>query len=61
MTNILDILNKYYLDLYIAKGVDIGTLQEETLAATLALGIGTSRATGFGHTKITTPTSGIQL
>lgn len=54
-------LNKYYLDLYIAKGVDTGTLQEETLAITLALGIGTSRTTGFEHTKITTPTSEVQL
>ncbi|MEM0285408.1 MAG: CRISPR system precrRNA processing endoribonuclease RAMP protein Cas6 [Sulfolobales archaeon] len=54
-------LNKHYLDLYTAKGVDTGALLEETFATALALGVGTSRATGFGHTKITTPTSGIQL
>ncbi|MEM1831177.1 MAG: hypothetical protein QXJ97_06560 [Desulfurococcaceae archaeon] len=51
-------LNKHYLDLYTAKSVDTEALLEETFATALTLGIGTSRATGFGHTKITTPTSG---
>lgn len=51
-------LNKHYLDLYAAKGVGIEALLEETFATTLALGTGTSRATGFGHTIISIPTSG---
>ncbi|MEM3964275.1 MAG: CRISPR system precrRNA processing endoribonuclease RAMP protein Cas6 [Thermofilaceae archaeon] len=51
-------LNKHYLDLYTTTGIDTEALLEETFATALTLGIGTSRATGFGHTKITTPTSG---
>jgi len=47
-------LNKHYLDLYTAKGMNTEALLEETFATALTLGIGTSRATGFGHTKITT-------
>ncbi|MEM0239687.1 MAG: hypothetical protein QXT00_08700, partial [Ignisphaera sp.] len=50
-------LNKHYQDLYTAKGTNTQTLLEETLATTLTLGIGTSRATGFGHIIITIPTS----
>ncbi|MEM1925013.1 MAG: CRISPR system precrRNA processing endoribonuclease RAMP protein Cas6 [Pyrobaculum sp.] len=51
-------LNKHYLDLYTVKGMNTEALLEETFTTALTLGIGTSRATGFGHTKITTPTSG---
>ncbi|MEM1829681.1 MAG: hypothetical protein QXV79_03475, partial [Thermofilaceae archaeon] len=47
-------LNKHYQDHYTAKGIDTKTLLKETFATTLTLGTGTSRATGFGHTTITT-------
>ncbi|MEM1703598.1 MAG: CRISPR system precrRNA processing endoribonuclease RAMP protein Cas6 [Zestosphaera sp.] len=51
-------LNKHYQDQYTTTGIDTEALLEETFATTLALGTGTSRATGFGHTIISIPTSG---
>ncbi|MEM0368929.1 MAG: CRISPR system precrRNA processing endoribonuclease RAMP protein Cas6 [Desulfurococcaceae archaeon] len=47
--------NKHYQNQYTAKGIDTKTLLKETFATTLTLGTGTSRATGFGHITITTP------
>lgn len=48
-------LNRDYYGRYIAKGLDIDTLLEETLLTMLTVGTGTSRATGFGHTIVVTP------
>ncbi|MEM1696122.1 MAG: CRISPR system precrRNA processing endoribonuclease RAMP protein Cas6 [Desulfurococcaceae archaeon] len=51
-------LNKHYHDHYTTRGVNPQHLLREAFATMLTLGTGTSRATGFGHTTITSP-SGI--
>ncbi|MEM1703191.1 MAG: CRISPR system precrRNA processing endoribonuclease RAMP protein Cas6 [Zestosphaera sp.] len=51
-------LNRHYQDQYTAKGIDTKTLLKETFTTILALGTGTSRAIGFGHTIITPPSLG---
>ncbi|MEM1528026.1 MAG: CRISPR system precrRNA processing endoribonuclease RAMP protein Cas6 [Zestosphaera sp.] len=51
-------LNRHYYEQYVSRGIDLGVLLEETFSTMLTLGTGTSRATGFGHITITTPTSG---
>ncbi|MEM0014072.1 MAG: CRISPR system precrRNA processing endoribonuclease RAMP protein Cas6 [Candidatus Nezhaarchaeales archaeon] len=47
-------LNEYYYNQH-AKHINIGSLLEETLSTILTLGTGTSRATGFGHITLATP------
>lgn len=50
-------LNRGYYEQYTARGINIESLLQETLATMLAIGTGTSRATGFGHIALAT-TSG---
>lgn len=50
-------LNSSYYDHYTRRNINVDAMLEETLATMLALGTGTSRATGFGHVTVT-PTSG---